>query len=184
MSSTINENSSYLRPITNDDLKLIFNWRNKPEIREYMFNNALIEWNTHLKWFDSLKSNTENDIKIFIEDSKPRGIVQFSKISKYHQTAEWGFYIGDSYRKGLGTLLAYHALNYIFNDLDIRKLSAQVLSTNEKSLRFHKKIGFIQEGVLRRQIIRDNKIIDVHLLAQFKQNWKNSERFIGGYIHG
>lgn len=169
------EYNSYLKPVTNGDLQLMYTWRNKLDIRKFMFNDNKIEWKSHVNWFNSFRDDGKNDIRIFIENSKPRGVVQINKIDANHQTAEWGFYIGDGYKSGLGTLLAYHALNYIFEELNIRKLSAQVLSSNEKSLRFHNKIGFVHEGILQKQIIRDQKFIDVHLYALFNQDWKHNK---------
>ncbi|MGJ9459587.1 UDP-4-amino-4,6-dideoxy-N-acetyl-beta-L-altrosamine N-acetyltransferase [Oceanobacillus sp. CF4.6] len=171
----MNDFNSYLRPVTNDDLQLIYTWRNKSEIRKLMFSDNVIEWDRHVNWFNSINSDMKNEIKVFMEDNVPRGIVQVNQINTDYQTAEWGFYIGDSYKKGLGILLAYHSLNYIFNELSIRKLSAQVLSINEKSLRFHRKVGFLQEGLLKQQILRNEKFIDVHLYAQFKQNWEHNK---------
>lgn len=177
--------NSFLRPVTNDDLQLIFNWRNRIEIRKFMFNNKEIEWEEHLNWFNSLKNDENNIIKIFIEDGEPRGVVQVNKINTIDKTAEWGFYIGDGYKIGLGKTLAYHALNYIYNELNIRKLSAKVLSTNEKSLRFHQKIGFVKEGTLRQHITRDKKFLDIILFAQFNQSWKhNKTRLLEDYTHG
>ncbi|TFE03935.1 UDP-4-amino-4,6-dideoxy-N-acetyl-beta-L-altrosamine N-acetyltransferase [Jeotgalibacillus salarius] len=179
------EFNSYLRSVTEEDLQLIYTWRNSPEIRQLMFNNEEIEWNSHIKWFDYLDSDENSEIKIFIEDKKPRGIVQINKINTYHQTAEWGFYIGDRYKKGLGSLLAYHALNYIFDELNIRKLSAQVLSINDISLKYHNKIGFKQEGLLFQHILREDKLIDVYLFAQFKKNWKyNKQVLLEAFTNG
>lgn len=167
------EYNSYLRSVTDEDLELIYKWRNKPNIRKYMFNEKKIEWQSHLKWFSSIINDDNNKIKLFIENNEPRGIVQINRIDIVHETAEWGFYIGDSYKKGLGTLLAYHGLRYIFEDLSIRKLNAQVLSTNLTSLKFHEKIGFNQEGILQSQISREQELIDVYLYALFNDNWKN-----------
>ncbi|WP_337017392.1 UDP-4-amino-4,6-dideoxy-N-acetyl-beta-L-altrosamine N-acetyltransferase [Oceanobacillus massiliensis] len=167
--------NSYLRPATDDDLQLIYTWRNKEEIRQLMFNDNVIEWDQHKNWFNLLKSDMKSEIRLFVENNLPRGIVQVNKINTDHQTAEWGFYIGDPYKKGLGTLLAYHSLNFIFNELNIRKLTAQVLSINNKSLTFHQKVGFLQEGLLKQQILRNEKYIDVHLYGQFKQNWEHNK---------
>ncbi|RCW77358.1 UDP-4-amino-4,6-dideoxy-N-acetyl-beta-L-altrosamine N-acetyltransferase [Saliterribacillus persicus] len=176
---------SYLRPVTKDDLEIILTWRNKPEIRNLMFNDREIEWENHLKWFESLTNKETDVIKLFVESNEPRGVVQLNKIDKLHGTAEWGFYIGDAYRKGLGTLLAYHALNYIFDELKIRKLSAQVLDLNEKSLEFHRKLGFKQEGILQEQIWRNDRYIDVFLFAQFNYHWnQNKSRLAEGYMNG
>lgn len=180
--SRMMEYNSYLRPVTKSDLELIYKWRNKEEIRTLMFHRDPIDWNSHVDWFSSLQKDENNKIRLFVEDNEPRGIVQVNKINTNDQTAEWGFYLGNPYKKGLGTLLAYHALNFIFYDLQIRKLTAKVLSTNPKSVNFHHKIGFNQEGILREQIIRDTHHIDVHLFAQFEHNWGlNKTRLMEGY---
>ncbi|WP_430790871.1 UDP-4-amino-4,6-dideoxy-N-acetyl-beta-L-altrosamine N-acetyltransferase [Virgibacillus flavescens] len=178
------EYNSYLRPVAYTDLELIYTWRNQEEIRSLMFQRDPIDWSTHVNWFSFLQKDEHNVIKLFVEDNEPRGVVQVNNINRNDQTAEWGFYIGDQYKKGLGTLLAYHALHFIFQELQIRKLTAQVLSTNPKSINFHSKIGFEQEGILRKQIKRDKQFIDVHLFAQFEHDWeRNKLKLMEGYNH-
>ena len=40
-----------LRPVTQDDIKLLFKWANDPEVRLNSFNSKEIKWDEHQKWF-------------------------------------------------------------------------------------------------------------------------------------
>lgn len=47
-----------LRPVTKNDIKLIFNWSNENIVRANSLTREKITWDTHVKWFENtLKSN-------------------------------------------------------------------------------------------------------------------------------
>lgn len=155
------------------DLNLILEWRNKDSIRSVMFNSEIITSEQHHNWFTDLNKSQSNITKIFSFDGIPYGVLNINKIDKINNSCEWGFYIGSqSSPKGMGTILGYTALNYIFDELLIRKISAQVLDNNSRSIYFHEKLGFSKEGILREQIVRNNSYLDVTLFGYLKSEWK------------
>lgn len=155
------------------DLNLILEWRNEDSIRNVMFNSEVITSEQHNDWFNSLNTSHTNISKVFSFDGIPYGVLNINKIDKINNSCEWGFYIGNqSSPKGIGTILGYTALNYIFDELFIRKLSAQVLDNNRKSIYFHEKLGFLKEGILREQIVRNHSYLDVTLFGYLKSEWR------------
>lgn len=161
-----------LKDISKNDLSFLLMWRNQESIREVMFNSDLISWEQHSKWFERLQKNNTVISKIFYFDCIPYGLVNITKIDPVHNTCEWGFYIGtDNAPKGMGSILGYTALNYIFQELQIRKLIAQVIDSNEKSINFHNKMGFTLEGKLRAHIIKNGKYIDILQYGLLYSEW-------------
>jgi acyl dehydratase len=63
------------------------------------------------------------------------------------------------------------ALDYAFNELELQKLSCEVISSNHKVIRFHRKFGFEVEGVFRSHHWMDNAYFDVYRLAITRKNW-------------
>ena len=40
-----------LRPLMEQDLEMVLQWRNHPEINRYMYNQTAISWEEHRQWF-------------------------------------------------------------------------------------------------------------------------------------
>lgn len=174
-----------LRDIKESHLMLILEWRNRESIRKVMFNSEEITLDQHLKWFENLQKSKTTQSKIFYYENEPYGILNISDIDKKNNKCEWGFYIGaNDAPNGMGTILGYISLNYIFRELSMRKLTAKVLSTNHISISFHKKLGFFKEGVLRKHIIKDDFYIDILLFGLFNEEWNEKSEEIQRLIEG
>lgn len=157
---------------TEEHIKLIYNWRNQQFIREVMYNSELIKWENHLNWFHSVLTNNQKYLKILYYNNIPYGLANFQMTNANANVGEWGFYIGEKESpKGMGTVLAYKMLEFLFEELNVRKVCAEVIDFNETSLHFHKKVGFIQEGVLRKHILKNNRYSDVYVFSIFKEEW-------------
>jgi UDP-4-amino-4,6-dideoxy-N-acetyl-beta-L-altrosamine N-acetyltransferase len=162
--------------LTTTDIGLQFivrEWRNHPEIRKNMYTDEIITEEDHEVWLNNLKSTKKTKVYIAYKDSLPIGIVSISNINSAHLMADWAFYLNPQYlnTKGLGTLMEYHFLNYIFDNLNIIKLNCEVLETNPSVITLHKKFGFTEEGIRRKNIIKNNNRVDVYLLGILKEEW-------------
>lgn len=168
-----------LMDLTKNHLEQIFNWRNQPFIRDVMFNSELIQWENHIKWFESILQNENKIFKVLYYDDVPYGVANFSITDLNNSVGEWGFYIGDKNApKGMGKALAYMILNFLFEEQCVRKVCAEVLDYNLVSLKFHEKIGFKPEGLLRKQIYKNNRFCDIYLFSIFKEEWKVAREII------
>ena len=157
-----------LKEIDESELELILNWRNQKQIREVMFNSDLISYEQHLIWYERLQESNTTLSRIFYFDNIPHGVINIHEIDYKNKKCKWGFYIGNREApKGMGTILGYTALNYIFIDLEMRKLCAEVLDFNKRSIHYHKKLGFIEEGQLRSHIRKNGQYMDVLLFGLF-----------------
>lgn len=57
--------------------------------------------------------------------------------------AEWGFYVSKKNKiLGIGALIEYSAINYIFSKYCLRELYCFVIKSNISVLKLHKKFGF------------------------------------------
>ena len=174
-----------LKDIKENDLKLILDWRNQELIRKVMFNSGIILMDQHVEWFNRLKQSTTEISKIFYYNQVPYGVLNINQIDRINNNCKWGFYIGTSNApRGMGKILGFTSLNYIFKGLSIRKLSAEVLSINEKSANFHQMLGFTREGVLHKHIIKDDFYVDILLYRLFKEEWEEHALNIQRRIEG
>lgn len=160
---------------TEEHIDIIFKWRNEPFIREVMYNSDLLQWENHMDWFNLLLNDNSRLLKILYYDNIPYGSANFRLIDKESKVGEWGFYIGEKNApKGMGTILAYMMLTFLFEDMKVRKICAEVLDFNTISLRFHEKVGFQKDGVLREHIFKNDRYCDIHLYSIFIEDWKQS----------
>lgn len=163
---------------------LLLYWRNQDHIRKVMFEDKVIIPSEHEKWFTKIQHDQHSYVKIFYFENTPLGMVNI-KMDEPNNICHWGFYIGEKNApKGSGTRLGFLALSFIFEELKIRKLCAEVLGINEKSIHFHKKLGFKQEGVLQDQLIRNKEYVDVVLMALFDHSWGKQKEKINNFIEG
>lgn len=139
-----------IRPLAEHDLAQVLCWRNHPDVRSYMYSQHLITPEEHVAWFQRCQNSAERHPLIVEYNQTPFGFVNFTKHS-HHKIADWGFYLAPDAQKGMGQALGETALNYAFNQLKLNKVCGEALSFNEKSIRFHLKMGFQQEGRLRAQ---------------------------------
>lgn len=164
-------NKSRLEDLSESTKIIVLEWRNQDHIRSMMFNQNKITVQEHEKWFKSLKINQNQIVKVFYYDDIPMGVVTFTKI-KNTPLYEWGFYIGNvEAPKGLGTLLGICALDCYFISMNQHKLLGEVLAYNQKSISFHEKLGFKQEGILRKHYMVNKELYDVYLFGMLKEEW-------------
>lgn len=162
-----------LKDIEIKDLEKILNWRNQEHIRSAMFNNGKIAWQQHIEWYKQLQENKNKFSKIFMVENIDYGILNVTVLDQNANTCSWGFYIGENTpSKGIGLLLGYTSLEFIFKELHFRKLCAEVIKTNKISCNYHEKLGFTLDGVLRRHIKRDNNFEDIYLYSLFSEEWE------------
>ena len=76
-------------------------------------------------------------------------------------SGELGYWLGEPFwGKGIATLIVKEFIKYVFKYYDLIKIFAYVFSSNLSSGRVLEKAGFILEGCMRNQIVKDGKILD------------------------
>lgn len=139
-----------IRRMTCADLEQVLSWRNHAEVRKYMYTQHEITLVEHTSWFERASQDERKHLLIFERGNEPLGFVNFNCTSNA-KVADWGFYIAPDAQSGTGRLLGQAALRHAFDVLALHKVCGQALAFNERSIRFHLRQGFRQEGVLRDQ---------------------------------
>lgn len=177
--------SSKLIDINYNDLLLIFNWRNQKNIRAVMLNSYPIEWNQHLDWFAKYERDENTLSKIFYYNDIPYGVLNIKGLLSQNRCCDWGFYIGEEKApKGLGTLLGYTSLNYIFDNLEIDEIKGEVVETNHKSIKFHEKLGFTRIEKLEKNPLHKESTKDLIIFRLPKKQWDIRKDTIKDLIEG
>ena len=166
-----------LRPVEDDDLPFVLEWRNRLEVREKMYTTHEITREEHYAYFAKVASDPTKAYFVCVDEAGvPLGVVYFIDINRQNGWAFWGFYSGAGSRPGVGSQMEYLALSHAFDTLNLNKLNAEVLSNNEAVLRFHKKFGFAVEGVFKEHHSTPEGYRDIYRIAFFKRDWDREWR--------
>lgn len=163
--------NSKLRPMIEADLELVLQWRNHPDIRQHMYTTEEISMSNHRKWFARTLNNPDVDLLVFECDGQRLGVVNVTR-TRSRQVADWGFYMAPDAPKGHGRSLGAAALEHAFNRLQLHKLCGQALGFNERSIRFHKRLGFTEEGRLREHHFDGKEFQDVVCFGLLNREWQ------------
>lgn len=161
-----------LRPVEAKDLEKILEWRNSDRIRNYMYTDHLISIEEHQAWFLRLKDDLSSLYFIFEIQAKPFGLVYFTDIDKKNKKSNWGFYLGEpDAPRGSGVAMGVLGLECAFTQLNLRKLCGEAFVFNDASIRFHKKLGFVEEGRFSKHVLKNGVYEDVVTFALFFDDW-------------
>jgi len=158
-----------------DDEAYIVKWRNQKEIINNMFNYKGVTIEEHRNWFKNylLNDNRIEFIIIVKESGKRIGTIGLSDIDFRNQKAEYGILIGEESElgKGYGYEASKEIIKYGFKELNLKKIYLKTFIDNKKAIKLYDRLGFIKEGVLRKEIFKKGEHKDVVLMSILKDEW-------------
>ncbi|MEO3947899.1 GNAT family N-acetyltransferase [Gorillibacterium sp. CAU 1737] len=97
---------------------------------------------------------------------KVAGQIQLFHFQNSNTCAEVGFFIKREYwNKGINTAVLKEVSHFAFETMKIKRVEAQVHTSNKGSQRTLEKAGFLQEGLLRRRFERGSKHDDCYMYS-------------------
>ena len=163
--------SCLIRKVTESDLPMVLAWRNHKDVRGYMFTQHEISLYEHRNWFFKANHDPSRCLLIVEEAKQAIGYVQFSKVAN-GAIADWGFYARPDAPKGTGRKLGVMALNHAFGPLKLHKVCGQAIASNQVSIAFHQRLGFVLEGVLRDQQRINGAYHSLHCFGLLATEWQ------------
>ena len=167
--------SQRIRIMEHDDLEQVLAWRNAPDVRRFMYTQHQISLTEHSRWFERASQDPKRKLLIFEQGGKAQGFINLHEIAA-GGIADWGFYTAPDAPKGTGSQLGFAVLTYAFIQLGLHKLCGQVLAFNERSIQFHLRLGFQQEGVLREQHYDGEHYHAITCFGLLATEWKRLQR--------
>jgi len=115
---------------------------------------------------------------------QPVGLVQVRQLDPSFEAAEWECTIGPAARgKGLFVDAARLIGSFAFGTVGTHRLEARVLLQNGRANGAMRKLGAVQEGVLRRSIRRGGEYCDQVLWSMLKEDWGEHWVSTGPRVH-
>ena len=112
------------------------------------------------------------------------GLFQVRSLEPGFGTAEWGFAIGSGFW-GTGAFSdgANLVLNFVFNTMGVHRLEARAAVRNGRGNGALRKLGAVQEGILRRSFFRNGEYLDQVLWTILDDEWVQAKAIWGPRIH-
>ena len=187
MTAFLSDELVSLRPVRRTDLETLADWRNEPELRTRTREWAPLTEEDQKRWFEnvvcaptSLRTNfmfvvegpSGNAVGFAEEDQAstkptPIGCVGLCYWDQRDRVCEVSFYMGDENVRGKG--YATRALRLLigwgFSELGLDRIWAEAFDWNEASIKLLTKLGFKEEGRLRKHVWRNGERHDSVMLG-------------------
>jgi RimJ/RimL family protein N-acetyltransferase len=162
-----------LRPFQRTDLRQIIAWRRDTELRRgALWSDAPFGPREAQRWLRAVSDGLDpSRLTLAIElreAGRLVGLTNLTRIDRRAGTAYFGVVIGekDCWGRGLAretlTLMLRRAVG-----LGLRKVLLEVAGDNPRAIALYQRAGFATEGILRRQLPREEGFVDVLIMAAF-----------------
>lgn len=143
------EEKIYLRRVKETDMKLLFDWRNNELVRKNSFCMDPVEWNEHVKWFNT--TLVRSSVLFFILICKEQEVGQIRIDLELDNTAIINYSIAEKYRGlGYGKQILHLAETELYERFKNKyMLKALVKENNISSQVAFERLGYILQNTNR-----------------------------------
>jgi RimJ/RimL family protein N-acetyltransferase len=112
------------------------------------------------------------------------GIFQIRQLEPGFGTAEWGFAMGSAFW-GTGAFMdaAKMVIEFAFDVVETHRLEARAAVANGRGNGALRKVGAMQEGILRKSFLRNGEYLDQTLWTILDEDWRRSKSVWGPRVH-
>lgn len=166
-----------VRPIIENDLEMIMNWRISPEVTRYMNTNPKLTIEGQRKWFYSLKE--KDDVKYWIieVDGAPAGVINLADIDYEKKNTSWGYYVGEKTLRSmqLAISLELSLYDYVFEKLDLDEVHGEVFTLNGGVIKLHQLCGCQIAKIVKGEVDKEGVKYDVTHLSLTRSIWEQNK---------
>jgi RimJ/RimL family protein N-acetyltransferase len=103
------------------------------------------------------------------------GLFQVRQLEPGFGSAEWGFAIGsDHWGTGIFQEAARLVADFTFDVVGAHRLEARAAATNGRGNAALRKFGAVEEGTLRRSLLKDGEYLDETLWCILDEDWRRA----------
>jgi RimJ/RimL family protein N-acetyltransferase len=168
-----------LRALEREDVPRCAAWINDREVSQYLLVRSPMSLVAEEQWYDRMAQQAPNEQVLAIDvlmDQAWRhiGNISFHGLDIFNHSAEVGILIGerDCLGKGWGRKAMKLMLDYGFGMLNLHRIYLHVHADNERAIRSYRAVGFCQEGLLREDMYKYGRYVDVLVMSILRQEWE------------
>ncbi|MGH3086867.1 MAG: GNAT family N-acetyltransferase [Rubrobacteraceae bacterium] len=122
-------------------------------------------------------SGSDDSFAIHVKgEREPIGVIALMNISEANSSADLSIIVGepDDRQRGYGAEAIEEILRHAFGELALTRVGLSVFAFNEEAISTYEKLGFEEEGRLRRAIKRDGEFHDAILMSVLESEWRGA----------
>lgn len=168
---------SYLRPLEESDIgEEYLRWLNDAEVTRYLETGKFPATVAHVQEYLRRFQGSKTDLIFAIIDratDQHIGNVTLNRINWIHRTADTGLMIGrkDFWGRGYAFEAWSLVIDYAFQRLGLRRITAGAVVDNQASIKVLKKLGFQTEGTSRKELLVDGEYRDAVRFGLLKEEF-------------
>ena len=176
-----------LREMRDSDAPYVVEWRNSPEIREWLIQWQPLTVESHLRWVEARVR--AGDVMFVFEtlDGTPIGSCSLQDFDRPGTSAEWGRLcsarIGGHPHGILEGCYLVHRVS--FEIMRMFRLHGAVATSNERAWRLYQFLGWQEEGVRRKHWAKsDGSHFDARVIGLFPDEFARARPAVEAKLYG
>jgi len=160
------------RKLSVDDLSLVLEWRTSEHVTKFMYSDIEKNIDNQKKWFEKISNDDSQYYWIILCKEVPIGLISLNNINRQHQKASFGYYIGDLNYSIIAGRIHPYLYNFVFFQLGLNKLYAEVMEGNDGMMKMHTYYGFSHLATFKEHIYKYKQFHDVAYFELLSATWK------------
>ncbi|HET7658682.1 MAG TPA: GNAT family protein [Bacillales bacterium] len=175
-----------LRPVSLEDFKKTYDWRNDEETAMLSAGSYLFQYSHVPK--EKIEEEYDKDIKkldkrergefsIYTLEEEPNyiGSIGYRQLDIVSRRCTIGIGIGEKgyWNQGYGSDSVQTLVRYLFQTMNLNRIQLDTWSGNERAIRSYEKCGFVIEGRLRKNAFVDGKYHDTIIMGLLKEEFQS-----------
>ena len=156
-----------LRRFEKEDLERVLGWINDREVTRFLAARYPFSRAQEEDWIDRVSKQPPSEgLVLAIEllaDSRHIGSIGLHDPRWEDRHASLGIMIGekDCWGRGYGTDAILTLLRFAFDEMNLHRVTLDVLTDNDRAIASYRKCGFVSEGTLRQAYYQEGRYRDL-----------------------
>ncbi|MDR1584537.1 MAG: UDP-4-amino-4,6-dideoxy-N-acetyl-beta-L-altrosamine N-acetyltransferase [Prevotellaceae bacterium] len=117
--------------LTEEEKLTVLDWRNHENIRKWMYNQDVIEEDSHFAFIKSLEKRQDCFYWLVFREKTPIGVFSITDIDYQVSQASSGFYIDPYHEKAGNGFEFIHTYTRLMFDFKVKRIYVGILSSNQ-----------------------------------------------------
>lgn len=159
------------KKLSEEHLEQVLAWRTQEDVTRFMNTDIEKDMDKQHQWFEKVFNTIAERYWIIKIKEQSVGLIYLTDMDFTNYRTSWGFYIGEQSFRLYGGLIPPYLYNYVFLELGLHKITAEVMDGNDNVIKLNKIHGCREVGVYKDHIYKNNQFHDIILMELLKVDW-------------
>lgn len=166
-------NKITLTPVEKDDTDYLLDLFKNPDVMDYWFSEPYMNKEKYTSSFENRQKDESARQFIAYAEEVRIGYTNLHQINLRHRTAVLAIMLDpDNQGKGYAEEVVRSIIDYGFNQLNLNKITLDVVDYNEKAVHIYEKVGFKVEGKKEQQYFIQGKYHTSLAMGLLRENYQ------------